>query len=136
MFIVIVLFGMSYCEPSIKTLSDNYTYGDSIGLEIINPCDSLVGYYVFLERYDDGLGKWLTIDVDVFTHHLYIGPFRDLMPRSSQVIYNLEKDYGEQFLRDYYKRGGRFRYGIAFDFNDKKELRRRYSNEFIVVPPE
>lgn len=136
MLLIIMLFSFLNCEPQIKTLDDNYTYGDSIGLEIINSCDNIINYYVFLERYDDELGKWLTIDVDVFTHHLYIGPFRDLMPRSSHVIYNLEKDYGEQLLRDYYKRGGRFRYGIAFDFNDNEELRRGHSNEFMVVPPE
>lgn len=130
-----MLFSFSNCEPQIKTLDDNYTYGDSIGLEIINPCDDIINYYVFLERYDRDLNRWRIVDVDVFTHYLYIGPLTALMPQSSKTIYNLEDDYGEHFSKDYYKDGGIFRYGISFESADSQSLKELYSKEFKIVPP-
>lgn len=136
MLLIAVLFTLLNCEPSIKTQYNNYTYGDSIGLEIINPCDNGINYCVFLERYDSDVNKWRLVDADVFTHYLYLGPLKALMSQSTATIYNREKDYGEQFLKDYYKNGGNFRYGIFFESADDRSLRELYSNEFKIVPPE
>lgn len=136
MLLIIMLFSFSNCEPQINTLEDNYVYGDSIGLEISNRCDNIINYYVFLERYDSDLKKWCIVDVDVFTHYLYIGPLTALMPQSTITIYNLENDYGEHFLKDYYQTGGSFRYGISFESTDSQSLKELYSNEFKIVPPE
>jgi hypothetical protein len=137
MLLIIVLFSLLNCEPSIKTLNNNYAYGDSIGLEIINPCDNVINYCVFLERYDRDVNKWRLVDVDVFTHYLYLGPLRALMSQSSVTIYNLEKDYGEHILKGYYENGGTFRYGISLARADDRSLRELYySNEFKIVPSE
>jgi hypothetical protein len=128
-----VLLGLMACDPLIKTLDSQYVFGDSIRIEITNPCDLPISYNIFLERWDKNDQQWHMVDVDVFASYLSLGAVKDLDAQSSTVLYNLCEGYGEQFLKDYYKSAGLFRYGLEYDHPNAKKIETVYSKEFKIT---
>jgi hypothetical protein len=131
---LLILVSLLECRPSIKTLMDNYLFGDSIGFTLTNPCDTAMSYSLALERWNNDEKKWHVVDVDVFTNYMYVGADRTLQP-GSLSIFNKSKDYGEHFLVKYYEHGGRFRYGMRMYRADAGSYDIVYSNEFAITAP-
>ena len=119
------------CDPSIRTLADNYVFGDPIGFTLTNRCDSSILYSLSLERWDNHDKKWHVIDVDVFTNYKYVGADRTLPPGSS-TIFNKSKDYGEHFSAKYYTHEGRFRYEMRIYSANGAHEQLVHSNEFTI----
>lgn len=132
--LLIFVAGFLACNPSIKTLTDNCVFGDSIGFTLTNPCRTSISYSLSLERWENHDKKWHVIDVDVFTNYKYIGADRTLPPGSS-TIFNKSKDYGEHFLAKYYTDDGRFRYEMRIYSANGAHEELVYSNEFAIRAP-
>lgn len=127
---LLLVAGLLECDPSISTLADNYTFGDSIGFTITNPCDTPISYYISLERWNSDDGRWQLVDVDVFTSYLYLGPLRTVSPGSSS-FFNACKEYGEQFGPGFYTPAGRFRYRMLI-YREDADRNIIYSNDFMI----
>jgi len=126
---LLLLAELLQCDPSIRTLDDNYIFGDSIEFTITNPCEAPIDYYIALERWDTHHRRWHLVDVDVFTSYPYIGPLRTVSPGHSSFV-NRRREYGEHFLSSHYRPDGRFRYRLEIYKANAHEV--IYSNEFTI----